>query len=51
MVFNLEGYESSSRQERHEFVLVAGDSLEAKKFAKSKLLLGYKKFIKIIFYH
>ena len=32
---NLEGYESSSMQERHEFgLVVAGDSLEAKKLAK-----------------
>ncbi len=40
---NLGGNESSSMQERHEFGLViAGDSQEAKKIAKSKWLLGYK---------
>ena len=44
---NLEGYESSSMQERHEFgLVVAEDSLEAKKLAKSKWLLGCRKIHK-----
>ena len=41
---NLGGYEQSSMQERHEFgLVVAKNSCEAKKKAKSKWLLGYKK--------
>ena len=41
---NLGGYEQSSMQEIHEFgLVVAKNSCEAKKIAKSKWLLGYKK--------
>ena len=44
---NLGGYESGSMQERHEFgLVVAEDSLEAKKLAKSKWLLGCRKIHK-----
>jgi hypothetical protein len=41
---NLGGYKRDSMQEQHEFgLVVAKNSLEAKKMAKSKWLLGYKK--------
>ena len=41
---NLGGYQSDSMQERHEFgLVVARNSLDAKKIAKSKWLLGFKK--------
>ena len=41
---NLGGYESDSMQERHEFgLVVARNPQEAKKIAKSKWLLGFKK--------
>ena len=44
---NLGGYQNDSMQERHEFgLVVAGDALEAKKIAKSKWLLGYRKIHK-----
>ncbi len=44
---NLGGYESGSMQERHEFgLVVAEDSLEAKKLAKSKWLFGCRKIHK-----
>ena len=46
-VVNLGGYESASMQERHEFgLVVAEDSPEAVKLAKSIWLLGYKKIHK-----
>ena len=41
---NLGGYERNSMQERHEFgLVVAKNSKEAKRIAKSKWLLGYRK--------
>ena len=41
---NLGGYERDSMQERHEFgFVVAKNSQDAKKIAKSKWLLGYRK--------
>ncbi len=41
---NLGGYQSDSMQERHEFgLVVARNSIEAKKIAKSKWLLEYRK--------
>ena len=41
---NLGGYVNNSMQEKHEFgFVVAKNSLEAKKIAKSKWLLGYEK--------
>ncbi len=41
---NLGGYERDSMQEKHEFgLVVAKNSIEAKKIAKSKWLLGYRK--------
>ena len=41
---NLGGYQSDSMQERHEFgLVVARNSLEAKKIAKSKWLLEHRK--------
>ncbi len=44
---NLGGYERDSMQERHEFgLVVAKNSQEAKKIAKSKWLLGCKKIHK-----
>ena len=44
---NLGGYDPSSMQEKHEFgLVVAKDSLKAKKIAKSKWLLGYRKIHK-----
>ena len=44
---NLGGYESNSMQERHEFgLVVAKNSGDAKKIAKSKWLLGYTKIHK-----
>ena len=44
---NLGGYQSDSMQERHEFgLVVARNSSEAKKIAKSKWLLGYRKIHK-----
>ncbi len=44
---NLGGYQSDSMQEIHEFgLVVAKNSLEAKKIAKSKWLLGYSKIHK-----
>ena len=44
---NLGGYDPSSMQEKHEFgLVVAKDSHKAKKIAKSKWLLGYRKIHK-----
>ena len=44
---NLGGYQVDSMQERHEFgFVVANNSLEAKKIAKSKWLIGYRKIHK-----
>ena len=44
---NLGGYDPSSMQEKHQFgLVVAKDSLKAKKIAKSKWLLGYRKIHK-----
>ena len=44
---NLGGYDPSSMQEKHEFgLVVAKDSLKAKKIAKSKWLLSYRKIHK-----
>ena len=44
---NLGGYDPSSMQEKHEFgLVVAKDPLQAKKIAKSKWLLGYRKIHK-----
>ena len=44
---NLGAYQKNSMQERHEFgLVVAKNSLDAKKIAKSKWLLGYKKIHK-----
>ena len=41
---NIGGYNPSSMQEKHEFgLVVASSKLEAKKIAKSKWLIGYKK--------
>ena len=41
---NLGGYQTNSMNESHEFgLVVARNSLEAKKIAKSKWLLGYRK--------
>ena len=41
---NIGGYDPSSMQEKHEFgLVVASSKLEAKKIAKSKWLMGYKK--------
>ena len=41
---NLGGFQTDSMQERHEFGLIAAkNSLEEKKIANSKWLLGYKK--------
>ena len=44
---NIGGYDPSSMQENHQFgLVVAKDSLKAKKIAKSKWLLGYRKIHK-----
>ena len=41
---NIGGYDPSSMQEKHEFgLVVASNKLEAKKIAKSKWLIGFKK--------
>jgi len=41
---NLGGYERDSMQEKHEFgLVVAKNSIEAKKIAKSKWLIGFRK--------
>ena len=49
---NLGGYQGDSMQERHEFgFVVAKNSLEAKKIAKSKWLIGYRKIHKDNIFH
>ena len=49
---NLGGYQCDSMQERHEFgFVVAKNSLEAKKIAKSKWLIGYRKIHKDNIFH
>ncbi len=50
--FNLGGYDTSYMQEKHEFgFVVVKDSHKAKKIAKSKWLLGYRKIHKDNLFH